>query len=468
MKKTVKFLALLMAFVFAASPLFFENPVSAAEGGAAEIPGIDYSRITQKADGGKRNYAVELKLGDVTFNGELVGETGLTIEELNAIIRQMLAEMDLTPERVALVKKIAERVETDAKLYWGDQVASGLLSYLQIPIPGSIFSVGDYYEYVVHKDTGSAELSAKKEAVQTVAKKGLESAAKAGGRIGRVAKGTAGALGEIPLLGQIVNTAIVANGWLDGNKRFDDYLELLEENLAVINNFYSACSRRAVAVAESRDAGNTWKIKFDKRKNRRTYKCTFWGIAGNEMSCSLGGELVSADNGVTGSYTGTLWLEFESVDLSAVGANAENTSGLKPVLSLLYSTGGYKKSVDTGGTVVLKCESQGKLTFYVSEAKGDVTPNVVGSLANEKEITFSFDRHLEWVNEQYASLGSHGFTEADLSSSDIDSVRMKTFSKVYSDNGVVDSRRSDESYPQDRGTVLAPLESDPVIIIHFS
>ena len=221
MKKVRKSLAALLALVFTVFPLTFAFPVSAAAGAAsgAEIVGIDYSRITQKADHSQKSYPVELKLGDVTFNGELVGEVGLTMEELNAVIRQTLEEKDLTPERVALVKKIAERVQTDAKLYWGDQVVSGLLSYL--PIPGTIFSVGDYYEYVVHDDLGSAAFSAKKEAAQNAAKKGLETALKAGGRIGRVAKGAKGLISEVPLLGQLANTAVVADSWLDGSKRFD-------------------------------------------------------------------------------------------------------------------------------------------------------------------------------------------------------------------------------------------------------
>lgn len=107
MKKVRKSLAALLALVFTVFPLTLAFPVSAEAEAAsgAEIVGIDYSRITQKADHSQKSYPVELKLGDVTFNGELVGEVGLTMEELNAVIRQTLEEKDLTPERVALVKK---------------------------------------------------------------------------------------------------------------------------------------------------------------------------------------------------------------------------------------------------------------------------------------------------------------------------------------------------------------------------
>lgn len=468
MKNARKSLAALLALVFTVFPLTFAFPVSAAAGAASgvEIVGIDYSRITQKADHSQKSYPVELKLGDVTFNGELVGEVGLTMEELNAVIRQTLEEKDLTPERVALVKKIAELVQTDAKLYWGDQVVSGLLSYL--PIPGTIFSVGDYYEYVVHDDLGSAAFSAKKEAAQDVAKKGLETALKAGGRIGRVAKGAKGLISEVPLLGQLANTAVVADSWLDGSKRFDAYLELLEENLAIINDFYSACSRRATDLAESKDMENTWKIKFDKSKNYRTYYCTFWGISGNMMSCELSGTLQNGSGGMEGTYTGTLWLDFEAVDLSPVEKNLENTPGLAAVKSLIYSTGGYHKTSDTGGKTVLKCESQGQLTFYVSGTEGTVKPNVVGSLSGDKEVSFSFDRRLEWHDDTMAALGAKGVTEATFTSDDIASVTMKSSSRVTQNGEVKTQQDSTEVFSQDPGTVFAPLESDPVITIHFS
>lgn len=468
MKKVRKSLAALLALVFTVFSLTFAFPVSAAAGAAsgAEIVGIDYSRITQKADHSQKSYPVELKLGDVTFNGELFGEVGLTMEELNAVIRQTLEEKDLTPERVALVKKIAERVQNDAKLYWGDQVVSGLLSYL--PIPGTIFSVGDYYEYVVHDDLGSAAFSAKKDAAQNAAKKGLETALKAGGRIGRVAKGAKGLISEVPLLGQLANTAIVADSWLDGSKRFDAYLELLEENLAIINDFYSACSRRAADLAGSKDMENTWKIKFDKNKNYRTYSCTFWGISGNMMSCELSGTLQNSSGGMEGTYTGTLWLDFEAVDLSPVEKNLENTPGLAAVKSLIYSMGGYHKTSDTGGKTALKCESQGQLTFYVSGTEGTVKPNVVGSLSGDKEVRFSFDRHLEWHDDTMAALGAQGVTEATFTSDDIASVTMESSSRVTQNGAVKTHQDSTEVFSQDPGTIFAPLESDPVITIHFS
>lgn len=320
----------------------------------------------------------------------------------------------------------------------------------------------------MHDDLGSAAFSAKKEAAQDAAKKGLETALEAGGRIGRVAKGAKGLISEVPLLGQLANTAVVADSWLDGNKRFDAYLELLEENLAIINDFYSACSRRAADLAESKDMENTWKIKFDKNKNYRTYYCTFWGISGNMMSCELSGTLQNSSGGMEGTYTGTLWLDFEAVDLSPVEKNLENTPGLAAVKSLIYSMGGYQKTSDTGGKTVLKCESQGQLTFYVSGTEGTVKPNVVGSLSGDKEVRFSFDRHLEWHDDTMAALGAQGVTKATFTSDDIASVTMESSSRVTHDGAVKTHKDSTEVFSQDPGTIFAPLESDLVITIHFS
>ena len=311
----------------------------------------------------------------------------------------------------------------------------------------------------MHDDLGSAAFSAKKEAAQNAAKKGLETALKAGAQ---------GLISELPLLGQLANPAVVADSWLDGSKRFDAYLELLEESLAIINDFYSACSRRAADLAESKDMENTWKIKFDKDKNYRTYYCTFWGIPGNMLSCELNGTLQNSSGGMEGTYTGTLWLDFEAVDLSPVEKNLENTPGLAAVKSLIYSMGGYQKTSDTGGKTALKCESQGQLTFYVSGTEGTVKPNVIGSLSGDKKVRFSFDRHLEWHDDTMAELGAQGVTEATLTSDDIASVTMESSSRVTQNGAVKTQQDSTEVFSQDPGTIFAPLESDPVITIHFS
>ncbi|MBQ7727522.1 MAG: hypothetical protein IJT60_02960 [Clostridia bacterium] len=458
--------------LFTVSLLFsgISFPVFAEQHNMAEIAGIDYDRITQKAGGGLKTYPVELKLGDVTFNGELSADFGLTYDELNEIVNQVLSEKGLTPERVALVAKIASRAQRDAALYWGDQVLEGLLSYLEIP--NTAFSVGDYYDHVVHQGTASAEKSAKIEGAKKAASTAIKEAAMKGGKIGKIgkiAKKASAALERIPLLGAIENTVLVADEWTSGNKRFDDYLELLEENLALINDFYATCSTRAVAKAESKDEQNSWVIKFDKRKNYRTYNGTFWGISGNMMSCTLSGELTGGKS-KEGTYSGTLWLDCEAVDLSPVESNLENTPGLAPVKSLIYGPGGYKKVSDTAvSKTVLTREIQGELRVSVTSSQGVVRPEVAGSLkSGGDETTFSFARKIEWRDDSMAAMGAVGLTEATFSSSDVTSVTMQSSSRVTLKGEVKTQQDSTEVFRQDPGTIFKPLDAAPVITIRFS
>ena len=289
------------------------------------------------------------------------------------------------------------------------------------------------------------------------------------GKIGKIAKKASAALERIPLLGAIENTVLVADEWTSGNKRFDDYLELLEENLALINDFYATCSTRAVAKAESKDEQNSWVIKFDKRKNYRTYNGTFWGISGNMMSCTLSGELTGGKS-KEGTYSGTLWLDCEAVDLSPVESNLENTPGLAPVKSLIYGPGGYKKVSDTAvSKTVLTREIQGELRVSVTSSQGVVRPEVAGSLkSGGDETTFSFARKIEWRDDSMAAMGAVGLTEATFSSSDVTSVTMQSSSRVTLKGEVKTQQDSTEVFRQDPGTIFKPLDAAPVITIRFS
>ena len=472
MKRIKRITTCLLVFIFAVCPLLsaVSLPAAAEQHNMAEIVGIDYDRITQKAGGGLKTYPVELKLGDVTFNGELSADFGLTYDELNDIIRQTLDEKGLTAERVALVAKIASRAQRDAALYWGDQVLEGLLSYLKIP--KTPFSVGDYYDAVVHKSAASAEKTLSITGAKNAAKAVIQKAATRGGKlgkVGKVAKNVTNTVGSLPMFGAIENTVMVANDWNNGSKRFEEYTELLEENLAVINDFYAACSRRAVEKAESKGEQNAWVIKFDKRNNYRTYNGTFWGISGNMMSCTLSGELTGGKD-KEGAYSGTLWLDFEAVDLSPVERNLENTPGLAAFKSLIYSMGGYRKVSDTAvSKTVLRRELQGELTVYVTNSTGTARPEVVGSLTSGgDELTFSFARKLEWHDDTMAALGARGITEATFTSSDITSITMKSSSRVMQGGEVKTQQDSTEVFGQDPGTVFAPLDKKPVITISFS
>ncbi len=463
-------IARLLLTVFLLSGMLSSFCVQAA-GEELPIAGIDYSRITQRVGHGVQRLPVTLRLGELTFRGEMVGDIGLTQEELNQFVRQTLEEKGLTVERVALVAKIAARVQTDAKLYWADQTLEGLFSLLTIP--GTPFSAGDAYAWQVHDNlAGSAAKSTAIFAAQKGGVKVLEKAAASSGITGKIAKGVLGTAESTGLGGTLVGTLLVAKDWAQGSQRFDDYLKLLEKNLAIINDFYAAVSRKAVAYTESKDQGSQWVIRFDKQKNKRTYKETFWGIPGNTMRCSLSGELKkeSGDKkSVLGVYEGTLWMDFQAVDLSPVEKNLERTAGLAPVMSLLHSRGAYQKVFDSGDHAVLKREVQGDVMILVTDTYGNSKPEFTGSFNNGgDETTFDFGRHLIWEDHSMAALGAVGITDAWFLSDDVNLIYMESSSRVDQKGTTKVQEHGVETFSQDPGTIFRPLSETPRVYIDFT
>ncbi|MCR5457275.1 MAG: hypothetical protein K6F14_04280 [Clostridiales bacterium] len=465
MRHIIRFISVILSIAVLMAILIFP---SSADSGSKEIPGIDYNRITQKAEGGKQSYKVDLKLGSVTFTGELVGQTGISIEELNEIIQDTLREKNLTIDRIKLISKLASQVEKDARMYWGDQIVEGLLSFIPVP-PGSPMGINDYYAYVVHGEVNPAIQSVSIEAATNAAEMVIVQSIENGGRIGRIAQAVEAGADKVPMLGEIVNTAKVAHDWSKGSERLDNYLKLLEKNLEIVNDFYATCSRRAVALAESNNKDSVWKIKFDEKKNYRTYNCDFWGISGNTMSVTLSGELVSSGGGPESSYSGTLKLEFNAVDFSPVEKNLERTSGLAQFVNVLHSMGAYQKVSDSGEKTILRRSAQGHVTVYVGGSEGKVKPEFSGSLTSGGDETiFSFRRDLEWRDESMASAHAEGITEAHFVTADIDELTARVSSRVLYKGEVKTEQNSIEEFSQDPGTVFDPLDRTPVITINFN
>ena len=437
-----------------------------------EIPGIDYNRITQKATGGGKSYPVELKMGDLTFTGELSGSHGLSYEELNKIINEVLKEKNLTADRIALVAKLAGRVETDAALYWGDQIIQGLLSFIPTP-PGSPGGVNDYYAWIVHgegKGVGSmAEESALSAAV-TAAEIALNPST--GQYFSKIPFAATTGTDKVPLLGQLVNTFKVGKEWLEGNKQLEKYLDLLEKNLADINGFYSECSRRANKLAEEKGAGS-YVIKFDKEKNYRTYNATFWGVPNLTMGATLSGVLEGSNTeGVAGTYTGTLWLDIELETSETFDAAIPTTypfSQSYNVLKPLWDMQKKDPAMFFGGeathyTTVLKRAMQGEITVTVTENTGIVNCDATGSITSGNDETeFKFD-HM-WDNAQLDIVGSVGGAmsyEREYQYYHYTSSDPKTLTETTHT-----SDAETRAHPLGEGTVWKPLESDMVITIDF-
>ena len=463
--RSTKITALLLALVLclACMPMtafaeeIYGPPTAAVD--VRSIPGIDYNRITYKATGGTKAHPVELKLGDLTFNGELAGSHGLDIEELNEIIGAVLKEKGLTAERVALISRLAAQVEDDAAVYWLDQVIEGALSYIP-SIPGTGVGVNDLWAYVVHgevKDIGNIQKDKMLDSVVNEAEEAINaalsnSANKVGGLIGRIDKATNAAMGATSGtkigFGAIINTAKVAKEWMEGSKRFEKYLKDLEKALADVNGFYSECSRRAEKAAADKEGDNAWVIRFDKSKNYRTYKATLWGISGVMMQAELSGvlEKVGNNDDVTGEYKGALWLDIELTDAAHFDAAIPTSSPFNVTYKVAAGVGGGASHQ----TTILSRETQGEFSVTVTQAKGTHTPDLLGSITSGgDETTFVFMHYWQYnvngsVNKWvYTASAPEAFTET-------------TGGGSYT-----------AAHPSGIGTIWKPLESKPAITIYF-
>ncbi len=467
MRKIRKIAAVLLAMILTAG-FFPASAVRAFENNnLAEIAGINYNRITQKAAGGSGETfcPVELSLGDLHFQGTLTGNVGLTYEELNKIIYEVLDEKGLTVERVALVSEIANRVEADAEQYWKDKVLETYLSYLTLPfIPAS---VADFYAYWVHGDYMSAASSSAKTGAKEAAKKALKAGVRIGGKVGKAAGDAAGIVKDKPVVGIIVNSLDQAASWLGGSERFDAYLKLLEKNLEIINDFYVSCSRRANDLADKKGMANVWTISFDEKRNYRTYNCSFWGIDGVTMAGTLNGKLekeADGDYGASGNYVGELTLVLESADFTPVEQRIERTEGCARLAQLMANA---VKETNEGKPTVLRRVLTTMLTIRLSGEKGVQQASVLqgGFQSGSDEMSFSFYRHVVW--KEKAVMDAVGINDIEFSSTEVDKVNARNEYTGVMDGKTVQSNTITETISQPLGTVFRPLESSPVITVAF-
>ena len=460
MKKLNKLLALCLALMMLLLCVPFTASAAESEYGPEDlrsIHGIDYNRITQKATGDGKSYPVELKMGDLTFNGELTGSHGLSYEELNKIINEVLKEKKLTVEQIQLVKAMAANVEDKAIEHWGLQVLEGLISYIPMDdtIANEIGGWNDIFAYMVHDmdEKNVIEYLADRQRQKLIvdkwkiAENGLKKYEGYLEVVGRAAD-------AIPLAGEMLNTLKVAEEWLKGNERLEKYLKDLEQKMADVNDFYSECSRRANKLAEEKGAGS-YVIKFDKEKNYRTYNATFWGVSNLTMGATLSGVLEGSNTeGVAGSYTGTLWLDVESVDMSGVdNAFFTQCEAINQMRSQLVA---YSFTDEAYDPTTLRRSVQGEITVTITT--NDLQNIIVDGniMSGEDEVNFHF-RH-SWsirLKSQFMIPGDDdGYRILTATSDDILTLTAPTLSGY-------------KTYSRDPGTVWKPLESGIAITIEF-
>ena len=474
MKKLNKLLALCLALTM----LLLCVPFTASAAETAygpeniqEIPGIDYNRITQKATGGGKSHPVELKMGDLTFHGELSGSNGLSYEELNKIINEVLKEKNLTADRIALVAKLAGRVETDAALYWGDQIIQGLLSFIPTP-PGSPGGVNDYYAWIVHGEGKGVGSMAAESALNTaVAAAEIALNPSTGKYFSKIPFAATTGTDKVPFLGQIINTFKVGKEWLEGNKQLEKYLDLLEKNLADINDFYSECSRRANKLAEEKgETSDGYSIKFNNATATDTF--TFWGISGLMSEWTLSGELVKgvsgAGDGVIGNYEGTLTLSMKALDMAETFDKnwVQNTTEWPNIMRTLKS--GHNPTDTPQHITKLERTISGEFNLYIAGASSGIyEPAVFGSFNGADNIDFSFSHKAENTISAYTD-GSNGYIYgANMTSSDVNTMYIKGYNTLDHTGPEDWLQNSGGDLEMNVGTVWDPLDGEVSMEINF-
>ena len=482
MKKLNKLLALCLVLTMLLLCVPFTASAAESEYGPEDlrsIHGIDYNRITQKATGDSKSYPVELKMGDLTFNGELTGSHGLSYEELNKIINDVLKEKKLTVEQIQLVKALSKNVGDKATEFWGAQVLEGLLSYLPLPegLPKwteYVGGVSDVFAIMVDGKLPTAGEYAEGRAKDLVAK-AAEKAIETGFEKSKeyIKKVPWAAAKRIPLLGQMINTVKVGIEW-QSNDKFDAYLKALEQKMADVNDFYSECSRRANKLAEEKGAGS-YSIKFNNATATDTF--TFWGISGLMSEWTLSGELIKSDigesDGVAGTYTGSLNLDIRALDMKetfdARFLSEHNFSYVRQEMeSWKHLTGGYVDTVNTN--TVLSRSLSGEISAYVQPTSGMSDVNVSGDLASNDKIVFSFDHTIKGKNTSGTIYYSY---VTQITSSNPNTInRSYKLSQITNvpmagTSETVNFDEYSEGAPADIGTVWEPLESEISMTINF-
>lgn len=480
MKKLNKLLALCLALTMLLLCVPFTASAAESEYGPEDlrsIHGIDYNRITQKATGDGKSYPVELKMGDLTFNGELTGSHGLSYEELNKIINDVLKEKKLTVEQIQLVKALSKNVEDKAIEHWGLQIMEGLISYIPMndTIANEIGGWNDIFAYMVHDmdEKNVIEYLADRQRQKLIvdkwkiAENGLKKYEGYLEVVGRAAD-------AIPLAGEMLNTLKVAEEWLKGNERLEKYLKDLEQKMADVNDFYSECSRRANKLAEEKGAGS-YSIKFNNATATDTF--TFWGISGLMSEWTLSGELIKSDigesDGVAGTYTGSLNLDIRALDMKetfdARFLSEHNFSYVRQEMeSWKHLTGGYVDTVNTN--TVLSRSLSGEISAYVQPTSGMSDVNVSGDLASNDKIVFSFDHTIKGKNTSGTIYYSY---VTQITSSNPNTInRSYKLSQITNvpmagTSETVNFDEYSEGAPADIGTVWEPLESEISMTINF-
>ena len=406
--------ALTLALIFCALPLFGAVPGSYAE--EAKLDGIDYNRFTQKAMpvGTAKTSEATLKLNNLVFKGKLTGTLGLTIDEMNDIIRNELKLLGLTLEEVKVLSSLGADLDGKVTKEIVKKLAVALSNY----IPGGVgpvtpadmvkalaYGAPDVDGVIIDKTKGYVV-----DQFKDAAKAEREALAK---NLGKGVQKVPGV--GLGVMGFAVNSVDVALELADTTE-FEKFCKLMEEQFEKIAKFYILTSQKMNQKAEEKNSVGS-ALTFDNAVAEND--AVFLGVD-VKMKFTLSGvlkrqtgpdEVVDwGDN--SGTYEGNLTLVAEGADMEHFDAVFAKTSDLWTYsgmadewCQILCRYPGLasaqedmlKMALDTPNKrTVLKRTLVGRFSMTISSwKKGEIKPSLSGKFNNVSDtLEFVFEHNI--------------------------------------------------------------------------
>lgn len=314
-------LLLILTFVFSVPAALPEAEATVLADG--KFKGIDYNRFTQRLDKFADSFDVELKMHTLTFKGTLTGAAALTVEEMNAIIKEVLSALNMTVEEVEILSSVGADLDGKVTKEIAKKIAVALSNY--IPSPTPLVGASDVAKLVAYGPPDSTDPSgygfgvAKNIIVDdlkdTMAKQEKEFIAKSL---------KAGKIPKLPVNAGLASFALdsidVALELAD-TEQFDKFCDEMTKLFAKIAEFYIRCSQKMNDLAEKKNQ-NRIRISFKDAKCDAD-PCVFLGVDNVTTQFTLNGDLYlkTGDTVVTpgdnsGVYEGELTLTLEGKDFA--------------------------------------------------------------------------------------------------------------------------------------------------------
>ncbi|MBQ3870195.1 MAG: hypothetical protein II777_06555 [Clostridia bacterium] len=416
--RIVKILSLLivLTFVFTVAPALPHAGATVLSDG--RFKGIDYNRFTQRLDKFADSFDVELTMHTLTFKGTLTGATALTVEEMNAIINEVLNTLHMTVADAEILSSIG--ADLDGKV--DKEIAKKLLVALSnyIPSPTPAVGASDVAKLIAYgKPDSSADptgfaIGVGKNIIVDELKDTMEKNEKE--FIQRSLK--AGKIPKLPVSAGLASFALdsidVALELAD-TEQFDKFCDEMTKQFEKITEFYIRCSQKMNDLAEKKNTGRI-RISF-KNAVCDADPCVFLGVDNVTTRFTLNGDLfmktgetvvTPGDN--SGTYEGELTLVLEGKDFGkCFDARFSDASDLylygqriNDWCQILYKFEGLPNARENllakyipkvNQPTVLKRTLVGKFTTNIrSWSAGKIKPALSGAFNNVSDTTeFTFE-----------------------------------------------------------------------------